>query len=114
MSSSNLDKGAAGESMAVLFLEKLNYQILHRNYRLSHLEIDIICRDKNCLVFVEVKNSPSGTFGHPAEWIDERKREKLRRAAQAYIEKHDTAGLDIRFDAITIYKGSMEHFINAF
>ena len=114
MASRNLDKGAFGEDRAVSFLKHLDYEILHRNYRVSHLEIDIICRDGDCLVFVEVKNSPSGAFGHPASWIDAKKQEKLRRAAQAYIDDHEITGLDIRFDAVTIMKGAIEHYKNAF
>ena len=114
MSRSRLDKGARGEEIAVTYLQNLGYEILHRNLRLSHLEIDIVCHDKRQLVFVEVKHASGDKYGHPATWIDERKQEKLRRAAQMYIEKFQVSGLDIRFDAITITKGEVEHYPNAF
>jgi putative endonuclease len=114
MRPSNIDKGATGEEIALKYLQKLGYEILHRNLRLSHLEIDIICRDGDCLVFVEVKRSVSGGFGHPATWIDERKQEKLRRGAQQYIEKYNVSEMDVRFDAVTIDKGQIEHYKNAF
>lgn len=107
-------KGSRGEDIAAAFLEKLGYTILHRNYRLSHLEIDIIACDGDCLVFVEVKHSLTGEFGHPAEWINDKKRERLRRAVQAYIDNKNISGLDFRIDAITIYKGQIEHYIAAF
>lgn len=108
------DKGAAGEAAAAVFLADKQYEILHRNLRLSRYEIDIVCRDGDCLVFVEVKKSDTDTFGHPATWIDERKREKLRKAARLYLERYPVAGLDIRFDAVTITKGVIEHYPNAF
>lgn len=107
-------KGAVGEDMAAQFLAKLGYEILHRNLRLSHLEIDLICRDTGTLVFVEVKHAPSGNFGHPATWIDEKKKERLRRAAEIYIDKFRITGMDIRFDAVTILAGKIEHYKNAF
>ena len=114
MMPSRADKGATGEDIAVRYLQNLGYQILHRNLRLSRYEIDVVCRDGAALVFVEVKRSLSAKFGHPATWIGDRKKEHLRQAAQMYIEKYGIAGTDIRFDAITIFSGTIEHFKNAF
>ena len=114
MTRTRIEKGARGEDAASRFLENLGYLILHRNLHLSHLEIDLVCRDNNCLVFVEVKNSPAGAFGHPATWVDNDKQEKLRRAAELYLQKYPSPGLDIRFDVVTITKGEIEHFPNAF
>lgn len=114
MSRSRLNKGSRGENIAVQYLQNLGFEILHRNLRLSHLEIDIVCRDGPQLVFVEVKLASGDKYGHPATWIDERKQEKLRRAAQMYIERYGISGMDIRFDAITINKGEVEYFPNAF
>lgn len=114
MGDTRREKGTRGEAAAARFLENLGYTILHRNLRLSHLEIDLVCRDGDCLVFVEVKNSPAGSFGHPATWIGPDKQARLRRAAEAYLERFPSPGLDIRFDVITITKGAIEHFSNAF
>jgi putative endonuclease len=114
MSTVKREKGTQGENTAARFLENLGYTILHRNLRLSHLEIDLVCRDRDCLVFVEVKNSPAGSFGHPATWIDGEKQDNLRQAAEAYLQKFPSPGLDIRFDVVTITKGVIEHFPNAF
>ena len=114
MTPTRIDKGAKGEDIAVQYLQNLGYRILHRNLRFSHYEIDIICRDDDSLVFVEVKRSLSSRFGHPATWIDERKKEHLRQAAQMYIEQFGVIGVDIRFDAVTIVSGTIEHFKNAF
>jgi putative endonuclease len=114
MSKAKIVKGAQGEEAAAHFLENLGYTILHRNLRLSHLEIDLVGRDGDCLVFIEVKNSPAGAFGHPATWIGPDKQEKLRRAAERYLQRYPSPGLDIRFDVVTITKGEIEHFPNAF
>jgi putative endonuclease len=114
MSRTRADKGAAGEDIAVQYLQKLGYQILHRNLRLSRYEIDIVCRDGAVTVFVEVKRSLSAKFGHPATWITERKQEHLRMAAQMYIDKYGVSGADIRFDAVTITGGIIEHYKHAF
>lgn len=107
-------RGATGEAIAVAYLEKLGFEILHRNIRLSRLEIDIVCRDGDTLVFVEVKHSLSAKFGHPATWIDARKQEKLRQAVEMYIEKFGVKNTDIRFDAVTITGGKIDYFPNAF
>lgn len=114
MSHARADRGAAGEDIAVDYLQKLGYRILHRNLRLSRYEIDIVCRDDTTIVFVEVKRSLTEKFGHPATWIDARKQEKLRRAAEIYIEKYGASGADIRFDAVTIARGIIEHYKHAF
>jgi putative endonuclease len=98
----------------VAYLEKLGFEILHRNLRLSRLEIDIVCRDRDTLVFVEVKHSLTAKFGHPATWIDQRKQDKLRQAAEMYIEKFAVKNTDIRFDAVTITGGKIDYFPNAF
>ncbi|MEZ5358406.1 MAG: YraN family protein [Candidatus Zixiibacteriota bacterium] len=107
-------KGARGEDIAAEYLEKLGYTIIKRNARLSHLEIDIIAQDKNCLVFVEVKHALTDDFGHPAAWINKKKQERLRRAVQRYIDTHDIGDKDFRIDAVTIYKGEIEHYKAAF
>jgi putative endonuclease len=114
MTTARARKGAKGEQIAVDFLVKRGFEILHRNLRLSRYEIDIVGRDGDCLVFVEVKRSIRETMGHPATWISERKQARLRRAAELYIEKFDISGMDIRFDVITITGDSLEYFPNAF
>lgn len=114
MSRARLDTGARGEDIAAEYLISLGYEIIHRNLHLSRFEIDLVCHDGNCLVFVEVKHSRSEKYGHPATWIDSRKQDKLRQAAALYLENCESVDMDIRFDAVTIYKGQVEYFKNAF
>jgi putative endonuclease len=110
--------GKSGEDMAASFLEKKNFEILERNYRYGHKEIDIIGRDKNTVVFVEVKTGRSTNFGSPQEWVTLRKQKSMIEVAQDYIQKNDFRDFDFRFDvvAISFEKGNakIEHIENAF
>ena len=62
--------GAYGERVAAAFLRRNDYRVLYRNYRTTRGEIDLICRDRDVLVFVEVRSRASDDFGRPAETID--------------------------------------------
>ena len=78
--------GTYGEKVAAAFLRKRGYRILTRNYRTLEGEIDLICRCRDLLVFVEVRTRATTDFGRPAETIDTRKQEALRRTARRYME----------------------------
>jgi len=110
--------GKTGEDLAADFLKKKNFEILERNYRYGHKEIDIIGKDKNTVVFIEVKTGRSKDFGAPLEWVNLRKQKRMIEVAQDYIQKNDFTDFDFRFDvvAITIEKGKreIEHIENAF
>ncbi len=114
MSLARRQRGIAGEQIAARFLTSLGYEILHRNLRLGRNEIDLICRDGDCLVFVEVKHARSGACGHPATWVNERKKDRLRQAAARYLDEFPVSRLDLRFDVVTIDRGLVEHYPNAF
>ena len=114
MVESNLDKGSRGEELAADYLVKRGFRILHRNLRLCRYEIDLICEEGDCLVFVEVKYSGTDKFGHPATWINKRKQERMRQAARLYCDEYEIRDIDIRFDAVTINKGEIEYYKNAF
>ena len=87
---------------------------MDRNWRTGHLEIDLVVRKQGLLVFVEVKSASSQQFGHPAEKVDPRKRERLTRAANAYLIEKEITDCDLRFDVITFVEGRLEHFPGAF
>ena len=107
-------KGRHFEDRAAEFYQQQGFEIIERNWRSGHKEIDLIVRRNNLLVFVEVKASFSKEFGHPVERVDKRKIERLTRAAQAYIEKAEITNCDLRFDVITFDQGKLEHFPDAF
>ena len=96
------ETGALGERIACDFLGKNGYEILENNYRCPEGEIDIIARQEDTLVFVEVRTKKSRLFGSPEESITLGKREKLRTLAQYYIQEHDNLPTDWRIDVVAI------------
>ena len=100
------DIGKIGEAMAVEYLQKKGYCILHRNYRIGHLEIDIICENETHLLFVEVKSRTDfgGTsrYGRPSAAVDEKKRAHLLAAAEAYLRTYQE-NKKPRIDVVEVY-----------
>ena len=112
------DIGNKGEEIAKAFLEKKGYEILATNWRYSRAEIDIIAKDGDNLVFVEVKTRSSSYFGPPAAFVTPKKETFMSHAASAYMEEIDYED-EIRFDVIGILllKGKapqIEHYEDAF
>ena len=107
--------GSRGEVLAAEYLEEKGYEIRERNFYGPGGEIDIICRDRDVLVFVEVKSRKSRSFGDPLEWVDARKQERIGETANEYMSLQEN-DLDCRFDIVTVDLSCMqiEHFENAF
>jgi putative endonuclease len=109
--------GRKGEEIAVAHLESIGYQILEVNWFYNHLEIDVIAKDGNELVIVEVKSRGTKTYEHPVEAVSNQKIRFLMNAAEAYIQEKES-NLDTRFDVISIifYGGGfeVEHYKDAF
>jgi len=110
--------GKMGEDLAARFLENLGYRVLQRNFHTREGEVDIIARDANELVFVEVKTGRQSAFGDPETWVDERKQQRLGLAAQAWLLQQQVEDTDCRFDVVAIFfhsKGHrIKHIKNAF
>ncbi len=102
MAASRRSQGTAGEDLAVRFLEEEGFSILHRNYRYGHGEIDIVAKEGNELVFVEVKTRRSSTWGEPEEAVTPAKRLQIRRVAEGYFDEHDIDEYPCRFDVVAI------------
>lgn len=82
-----------------LLCQGLNFVV--QNYRCKQGEIDLIFKDKNCWIFIEVKNRKNTHFGHPTEWVTPSKQRKILRAAQHYcLYKRLPASTAMRFDVI--------------
>ena len=94
--------GNIGEEAAVQALKKRGYKIIARNYRTKMGEIDIIAKDGEYTVFVEVRLRKSNAFGTPADTIDKRKQQKIIKAAQMYAVKNDIYDTPMRFDGVLI------------
>lgn len=78
-------RGAHAEALAARFLERRGLVVATRNFRTRHGEIDVIARDGDTLVFVEVRLRASGSFGGAAASITQAKRARLVAAADAYL-----------------------------
>jgi putative endonuclease len=113
--SQNLGKN--GEQEAVKFLEEKGLTIMEINWRTGKLEIDIIAKDKEELVIVEVKARATNAFGEPEVFVNKRKQNHLIKAANAYILQKDFIG-ETRFDVIAITEKNsqlmVKHIPNAF
>lgn len=110
--------GSEGEEVAVRFLKKKGYDIIARNYKTPIGEIDIIARDGDTIVFVEVKTRTNDIFGYPFEAVNQNKRRKLKNLALLYLKKQRKE-FHVRFDVISIFRGQdnhkeLEHIIDAF
>lgn len=105
-------KGNEGESYAQTFLIQKGLTILDTNVQLGQFEIDILAKEKDILVFVEVRLRQDNRFGYPEEGISRTKIRAMQRAADIYIQKIGWEG-DIRIDLIAILEKpelSIEHF----
>jgi putative endonuclease len=94
--------GKLGEDLAVAHLKKAGYQIIAQNYRCLYGEVDIIARDDDTLVFVEVKSRKSETFGQPQEAVGLEKRKKLSRISLYYLQQKRLETYNARFDVIAV------------
>jgi putative endonuclease len=94
-------RGVEAEAMAAAFLERRGLRVLERNYRCRLGEIDLVARDGDTTVFVEVRQRASSAFGGAAASITATKRARLLRAARHYLS-HLRVTPACRFDALLI------------
>jgi putative endonuclease len=101
--SEHLRLGARGEKLARTFLRRAGYKVLYRNFRARHGgEVDIVCRDGDTLVFVEVKTRTREDFGRPVEAVNAAKRKLISRGALAWLQLLDNPDILVRFDVVEI------------
>ena len=107
--------GQAAELAAVAHLRSQGVQILLRNWRFRLGELDIVGRDGDTLVIVEVRMRSSNRFGGAAASVDARKQNKLRRAAALLLQQRkEFAGLRVRFDVVALSPTGIEWIKHAF
>ena len=118
----NRDAGLMCEQKVSEYLIKKGMTILERNFYCREGEIDIVARDGEYIVFVEVKARKNMLFGSPCEAVTYKKQRKIIMAAQMYLQKSDTESA-LRFDVIEIIYSaskddveikSLNHIISAF
>ncbi len=94
--------GQFGENVAAEELERRGYEILARRYRTRHGEIDIVARDGDTIVFVEVKARATAEFGTAAEAVTAWKQRRLAAMATDYLARSRVAPCPCRFDVVAI------------
>jgi putative endonuclease len=102
MDVSKTNIGNIGEDIACEYLKKIGYKILERNFRIRGGEIDIIAKDKDTLVFVEVKMRSTNLFGTAKESIVFHKITSLKKCALSYNQMVRWEGKPYRFDLVAI------------
>lgn len=94
--------GNAGEDIAVKYLEEQGYIILERNFYCRQGEIDIIAKDKNEIIFVEVKTRRDTKYGYPSEAVNQQKIKHILKTAKYYLYKNKLLNKYVRFDVIEV------------
>lgn len=112
----HLKTGRVGEKRAEKFLKKSGFKIIARNVRVGYDELDLIARQGDTLVFVEVKTRANEDFGRPAAAVNRAKRKKISRAAMHFLKKRKLRPPYIRFDIVEVIseKPEIRHIPNAF
>ena len=94
--------GKEGEKIAAAYLEKNGYRIIEINFRCPIGEIDIVAKENNDLVLVEVKTRKSIELGYPEQAVGMRKQKKMSQLALWYMQKRKVAETNVRFDVVAI------------
>jgi len=94
--------GRAAENAAATYLARAGFKVLERNVRLGHGEIDLVCRDGDVVVFVEVKCRRASWGDSPAAAVSWHKQRRLTRLAQHYLKWRRLDGVRCRFDVVSV------------
>lgn len=107
--------GAKYEEIAALHIQQQGLTIRDKNYRCRQGEIDLIAQDGICLIFIEVKYRKNSRMGLPAQAVDRRKQQKIRKVAEYYLyERGYGDRIPCRFDVIGILGNEISWIQNAF
>lgn len=94
--------GSRSERAAARFLKRLGHRILARNFSCTFGELDLITRDGDCVVFVEVRSTESADTNRPALSVDVAKQRRLTNLALYYLQRHRLLGRPARFDVLAV------------
>ena len=115
----HLKRGDLGEKAAKKHLRRLGLKFLTANYRSPRGEVDLIFRDRDCLVFIEVKTRSSEEWTRPAAAVDQEKKRLLSQAALDYLRLLKSPQIKMRFDIVEVLLSAgavnqIRHLPNAF
>lgn len=116
---SNKELGRMGENAGARYLKARGYTILDRNWRCATGEVDIVAKDENYLVFVEVKTRRSHELGLPAEAVTPERKKRYESIASHYLQSSTQGFMPVRFDVLSIEathdnRAHIRHYIDAF
>ncbi len=114
VNTSNQQMGRAGENQARAFLVDKGYRWLASNFRTRWGEIDLVMKDADTIVFVEVKNRQNTRYGQPAEAVQHWKVKHLVKASLIFVMRNGWLDHAIRYDIVSITNGRIQHIPNAF
>ena len=103
--------GKLGEDLACEELQRLGYAIVERRFRTRCGELDIVARDGEVLVFVEVKARSGRGFGSPFDAVTWQKRQRLSAMAESYLLHKRLAGVACRFDVVSVLRSQSGHTV---
>ncbi|MFH1488005.1 MAG: YraN family protein [Pseudomonadota bacterium] len=102
MTKKRLRLGKLGEDLAVKEIESLGYKCVVRNYRCPLGEVDLIARDRDTLVFIEIKTRKGRSLRYAKEAVDAKKRRKISQVALFYMKANDCCDVKSRFDVVAV------------
>jgi putative endonuclease len=102
MTEERLNLGRHGESLALEKIKRLGYKCIEKNYRCSLGEIDLIAKDGDCLVFIEIKTRKGRDLGYAKEAVTPRKIRQISKAALTYMKANNCCDVRSRFDVIAV------------
>lgn len=105
MTKERLELGEFGEDLALKKIKRLGYKEIVRNYRCPLGEIDLIAKDGDTLVFIEIKTRRGRSLGYAKEAVDAKKKRKLSKVALAYLKTNRCVGARARFDVVAVSLG---------
>lgn len=107
--------GTINEDRAIEYLQKNDFVILERNFRVRQGEIDVVGLHQNCLVFVEVKFRSGNKHGEAVEAVGVTKQRQICKVSQFYLAFHpDMGAKNIRYDVVTVVNDQVVWYQNAF
>lgn len=100
--SANRARGAWGEGQVARWYQRAGYEVVERNWRCSHGELDLVAVRGRLVVFCEVKARATDAFGSPASAVGPAKQRRLRRLAAAWLANNGVHGVEVRFDVAAV------------
>ncbi len=97
----HLETGKQGEELAAEWLLAQGFELLHRNWKYSYFELDIIATKEHVLHFIEVKTRTTDTYGYPEEGVTAKKMERLMNAGEEFLHQYP-GWKRIQYDILSI------------